>query len=1107
MRIFATLLLVSLVAFALACEDSEPEPTLTGVPTPTTAPAPSLVPTPTLASSLTPTPEPTPTPTPTPVPTATPAPTSTPAPTTTPTPTATPIAELVLDADATVGGYRSDGTAEVELTVSLRNEGDLKFYDPQPVTVSCHHDYQVIEDCSRAFSVSLLDGIGPATETFAVRVPMGESTVQLDSGNLQPVTIPVNVPERILGVDRDVWECFSDTSKANTIWQEYEGIGCGGWPEDIIYKWDTAQPLKISVNGPNEFRAEFLEVLRGLSVVADIKLEQTDDATRADMSAHIGLSLEEARDRDLHCISLDALGCANTRFDSGTGDLLKGEIIVYNLWPDEGADFGDFSLLAKERFRSAMIHELVHALSRMQHRTELPSVMNAEVSLRAELSPMDEALLRLHGHGLIEPGMNMSEIRQLIVFDDDLLDSRALEPRLSAWKLVSRAYGELREATTASYRIRHSSQVCGEESGWTHYAVGNLTAESPYFSWVRLGVDEKAAYVLQPYSDSFENWRLRQSGQFEVSHDMSVPFSPGWRWNMVDLHHILESVLYFANWSRVAIDDAEEGRTTLRLTLDEVRRPIDLSTGGVSVTLVIDNESYAITEYTLDWKLTDPGCDVYRVEADEGEYDIGFDFPIEVKSGSDLIANCEPGSLGNLQGYVSRQGEWARECAEDSAAREYSKEYRFSLDDWALVRLELSSIDDISVDLWKEGHSNAEPVVPSAEDYLVGGHGVPDGHRMRWLHVILGPGEYTVEAVTTNRALPGQFTLTLTAQPTPPPPLRFKAVAASGGRTCGLLTGGTPLCWGARNVEGGGSEAPQGRFTSISTGGYTCVLADDGAPHCWDFREPGEQICEYRDDGLRCTLAEQVSPTGGQSDSEGNYVAFAHVGVVAGYHDQTPPAGERLVSISTGWVHSCGLREDGTAICWGSNQDGKASPPEGERFMAIAAGTSHSCGIRVDGSARCWGADWDGQASPPDGGGFIAVSAGDEHTCALREDGSVSCWGSGGLSSCSPMVGGFFACTTMSAPGFTPQSPPENETFSLLAHGAPSCALTWDGRAVCWTKYQTGLTPAPERERFSSVSSSPRHACGIRADETVVCWGWNRYGEASPPTGTRSLTN
>ena len=71
------------------------------------------------------------------------------------------------------------------------------------------------------------------------------------------------------------------------------------------------------------------------------------------------------------------------------------------------------------------------------------------------------------------------------------------------------------------------------------------------------------------------------------------------------------------------------------------------------------------------------------------------------------------------------------------------------------------------------------------------------------------------------------------------------------------------------------------------------------------------------------------------------------------------------MALAAGSFHTCGLRADGSAICWGQDNDGQASPPTGERFTSLAAGTDHTCGARSDSSVVCWGSDTLGQASPP----------------------------------------------------------------------------------------------------------------------------------------------
>jgi len=54
-----------------------------------------------------------------------------------------------------------------------------------------------------------------------------------------------------------------------------------------------------------------------------------------------------------------------------------------------------------------------------------------------------------------------------------------------------------------------------------------------------------------------------------------------------------------------------------------------------------------------------------------------------------------------------------------------------------------------------------------------------------------------------------------------------------------------------------------------------------------------------------------------------------------------------------------------------------------------------------------------------------------------------------------------------------------------------------------------GPTPAPTGSavHFLQVSAGNEHACGVKTDGSVACWGDNSYGQASPPSGASTPTN
>jgi alpha-tubulin suppressor-like RCC1 family protein len=239
----------------------------------------------------------------------------------------------------------------------------------------------------------------------------------------------------------------------------------------------------------------------------------------------------------------------------------------------------------------------------------------------------------------------------------------------------------------------------------------------------------------------------------------------------------------------------------------------------------------------------------------------------------------------------------------------------------------------------------------------------------------------------------------------------FVQVSSGGYHTCAVVECtpgpgeicplGNGLCWG-NDDDGQASPLAWSDFSQISAGRYhSCGLEVDNDLVCWGSNDSGQ-----------ITVPTLGTNSQYLSVSAGGYHSCALIGCLPGYAcfwsnnvvcwgsggwGQTNDAGVSgiLSQVSAGWYHTCGLTQDGSAVCWGRDDDDQSTPPSGVSFQQISAGGFHTCGLTVGGTIECWGRN-DFKQSVPPGGLFTSVSTGAFHSCAVTPDGSVSCWGATG---------------------------------------------------------------------------------------------------------------
>jgi alpha-tubulin suppressor-like RCC1 family protein len=79
-----------------------------------------------------------------------------------------------------------------------------------------------------------------------------------------------------------------------------------------------------------------------------------------------------------------------------------------------------------------------------------------------------------------------------------------------------------------------------------------------------------------------------------------------------------------------------------------------------------------------------------------------------------------------------------------------------------------------------------------------------------------------------------------------------------------------------------------------------------------------------------------------------------------------------VVAITAGQYHTCAVKSNGAALCWGLNYHGQlgiggstnqytpAAVPLGSKAVKIVAGPRHTCALTSSG-VKCWGLNSSGQ--------------------------------------------------------------------------------------------------------------------------------------------------
>lgn len=315
--------------------------------------------------------------------------------------------------------------------------------------------------------------------------------------------------------------------------------------------------------------------------------------------------------------------------------------------------------------------------------------------------------------------------------------------------------------------------------------------------------------------------------------------------------------------------------------------------------------------------------------------------------------------------------------------------------------------------------------------------------------------------------------------------------------TCALDGNGAVWCWGvgAAGELGIGSNAtfrdcpaaPAGDLVdqrALAVGGHTCSLGPEGL-HCWgpngdrqvDWTMGQGQFLDPHPIDLEGEMASSLGVGDAQTCVGIDSRLFCWGDGATDVEVLNLPA--PAVSVEIGDDHTCGLLEDDSLWCLGSDlqgqlgggggdQSGAPVTPNlnGQAALILAVGARHTCAI-TDGDGpdardvKCWGDNRALQAggvvenqieTPRDvsgnlvSGAWVDVAAGEVHSCAINADGDVWCWGTNSYGQVDPHADELEQQLTAARIELEPAI----DAVDIAVGTTITCALDRDARWWCW---------------------------------------------------------
>lgn len=322
-------------------------------------------------------------------------------------------------------------------------------------------------------------------------------------------------------------------------------------------------------------------------------------------------------------------------------------------------------------------------------------------------------------------------------------------------------------------------------------------------------------------------------------------------------------------------------------------------------------------------------------------------------------------------------------------------------------------------------------------------------------------------------------------------------------------------------------EPIEGIARAIFSPRNSCLLAEDGQLICWGSNDHGQLVPLTRRDIEDVKVGARHYCVSFLDDTHDCHGVWHPDGALDSSHLNRQPHPSTSALKGAGYDASCGINDQDRCLCWGRTNTSVTDPAqptitlfednlplfEARRCQDVKIHTDHLCMLTEEDQIACAGILEDGRDVPSNWTEQVKLfDVGRHDTCVVNASNRARCWGQNAAAKnaaldtlpahtdveaiaqsdftvCLLVQGDELVCLGPNNHGLVSDAPQGEKHIRQLAMGnSHACILREDQTVHCWGSNNVGQTSSPRDVHFLRIDASHANSCGVTVDHELICW-------------------